>query len=355
MEENILTHIRLAHKDSSQLDTDGSHRLDAHLGDLTLHKHTFSCKIPGQQLADFFDENHDAPGVIVLSDDCQHPAIVTRREFFELIGRPFGRELYLNRPLEMLMQSVTSPILSLTEDTSVIKTVSQALSRVRDSSFEAIIVCHRDGSFSLVTFYEVLLVYSELHAIAMDRLNHLNEKLKIANTKLSQLSLTDGLTRIGNRRRFDEVLEDAWNSHLRFKKNLSVIMCDVDHFKKYNDTYGHQMGDYTLRSVADALQASVRRATDGVYRYGGEEFVIVLQDADVEDAIIVAQTAMAKVGSLYIPHEGSEFNVVTFSMGIAVLTPASNMLPQGIVELADQALYCAKKNGRNRYEIHQGV
>ncbi len=173
-------------------------------------------------------------------------------------------------------------------------------------------------------------------------------QLDTANQELKRLSASDGLTGIANRRYFDESITREWRRARRTLGSVALIMCDVDHFKLYNDTYGHQAGDDCLRHVARAICSVMERATDVVARYGGEEFVIVLPDTPAGGALVVAEKIRHAIHLLNIPHSASSFARVTVSIGIAAMTPEAENLPQELVEHADRALYRAKHSGRDR-------
>ena len=181
-----------------------------------------------------------------------------------------------------------------------------------------------------------------------------NRKLEQANSKLSTLSVTDGLTGIYNRRRFEEFLETEWNRCKRRSACVSILMIDIDFFKLYNDTYGHITGDECLRAVAGALNSTANRSTDLVARYGGEEFVIVLSETDSSGAVNVARAAATAVKTLGIPHSASRISDrITVSMGLASLTPVRGMHSVQLVNRADKALYFSKKQGRNRITMYE--
>ncbi|MBN1827687.1 MAG: diguanylate cyclase [Deltaproteobacteria bacterium] len=166
---------------------------------------------------------------------------------------------------------------------------------------------------------------------------------------LDRLSRHDGLTGIANRRHFDEVLEQEWKRALRERTNLSLILCDIDFFKAFNDTYGHQQGDECLQAVAGALVQHMRRPMDLASRYGGEEFSVILPDTPREGALIVAEELRSGVEALGIPHASSAAGpVVTISLGIATLIPRTDKSPAELIGAADNALYRAKAEGRNR-------
>ena len=177
----------------------------------------------------------------------------------------------------------------------------------------------------------------------------MEEELLALNRKLEALTLQDGLTGVANRRLFDQTLKSEWFHALRDRQPLSLIVLDIDHFKQYNDCYGHLMGDECLTKVAQALNKIPLRATDLFARYGGEEFVLLLPKASIESAVEIAEKCRRLVQDLAIPHEESSTgNVVTISVGVASLTPVPDMEPASLFELADRMLYQAKECGRNR-------
>jgi len=179
-----------------------------------------------------------------------------------------------------------------------------------------------------------------------------NEKaLQQANKELERLSFIDGLTGIANRRFFDQNLETQFRQHLRDNNPLSVLMIDIDYFKLFNDSYGHQAGDDCLKKVAQCFDQCIFRPNDFLARYGGEEFVLVLGDTDEAGARNVAGKALQAIEELNIPHEASEVSDwVTISLGIATMTTETRYdNPQRLLEAADEALYQAKSSGRNRF------
>lgn len=187
------------------------------------------------------------------------------------------------------------------------------------------------------------------------RLKNLAE-LKKARDKLEELSIMDGLTGVANRRRFDEVLETECRRMHRITAPLSVIMIDVDHFKAFNDTYGHQAGDECLKAVAKVLRNSVKRTQDLAARYGGEEFCCILPETEHAAAIEIANSIKDGVVGLDIRHEGSTAaDHVTVSLGVATLVCNGKTRPEDIVNLADRRLYWAKENGRNRVGSEEHV
>ncbi|BDM77489.1 diguanylate cyclase domain-containing protein [Acaryochloris marina] len=192
--------------------------------------------------------------------------------------------------------------------------------------------------------------------LAVGRFRTLNQELekKVAErtAALERLATVDELTQLANRRQFDQRLEQAWKVARRQQHPLSLILCDVDYFKNYNDTYGHPAGDECLRSIAKVLDRSIRRPGEFSARYGGEEFAIVLPNVSRMDAIQIVTTIQTAIHQLQIPHRSSLNHAsVTLSLGIATMIPNANYSPEQLIQAADEALYQAKHQGRDRYVV----
>jgi len=183
----------------------------------------------------------------------------------------------------------------------------------------------------------------------------MSRDLASANRELEKLSRQDGLTGIANRRYFDSYLVTEVRRGARERQPLSLILSDVDHFKAFNDCYGHQAGDDCLRRVAAALSSAGRRPADLAARYGGEEFAMVLPGTVLDGAVDVAQAVSRVIEGLAIPHERSAVDRrVTLSQGVVSLTPEKETSSEDLIQRADQALYLAKQQGRNRYVVFGG-
>lgn len=176
----------------------------------------------------------------------------------------------------------------------------------------------------------------------------LTRKLDTANQELKRLTSLDGLTGIANRRHFDEVLAREWRRAMRQGEELSILMCDIDFFKHYNDNFGHQSGDECLRQIAHALVSSMERGGDLLARYGGEEFVAVLPGTTLDGASHIAAQMRQAICKLNIPHPDTPFGKVTASFGVASAVAMPETDPLKVVGAADSALYKAKDAGRNR-------
>lgn len=181
-------------------------------------------------------------------------------------------------------------------------------------------------------------------------------ELTDANELLREMSYLDPVTEIGNRRRFDERLDHEWRRAIRGGSALSLIMVDLDFFKEFNDTFGHQRGDECLRAIAAALADGLPRAGDAVARYGGEEFAVILPLTEREGAVKLAEVLRRRVEDLGVDHPASgTARVVTISCGVATVWPTADVEPGELVRLADESLYVAKHSGRNRTVAQHGA
>ena len=167
---------------------------------------------------------------------------------------------------------------------------------------------------------------------------------------MRELTLTDALTGVANRRSFNEAMDNEWRRCARSGTPMAVIMIDIDHFKNYNDAYGHQAGDLCLQQVSAAMKRCAGRPPDLLARYGGEEFIILLPQVGAEGAEVVAQRILDEIRQLQIPHKASSVGPqVTVSMGVSTALPDENADASALIRSADALLYRAKETGRNRY------
>lgn len=186
---------------------------------------------------------------------------------------------------------------------------------------------------------------------AMLRISDVQQQLIEANKKLDEIAFFDVLTKIMNRRGYEEMYQRLWDNHQRRRQPISALLMDIDHFKQYNDNYGHIEGDKCLREVAQAIKETLKRPIDVVARYGGEEFVVVLPDTDEEGALAVAKKIIETMATLAIPHaHSSAAEHVTVSIGIATSIDSTQheLNADQLIQKADEALYQAKESGRNK-------
>lgn len=175
------------------------------------------------------------------------------------------------------------------------------------------------------------------------------EALEKANLELERLASVDGLTQIANRRQFDQHLHNEWKRLGRERVPIAVILCDIDFFKLYNDTYGHVAGDKCLKEVAQGIKRAVKRPADLVARYGGEEFAVILTSTDVDGAMKVAEGIRGEIRELQIPHIKSEVGEhISLSMGVSSIVPKDTDEPESFINNVDKFLYHAKETGRDR-------
>lgn len=213
---------------------------------------------------------------------------------------------------------------------------------------------------AVLVFYRETTLEPDLHlrqlirAIAVQLSSLMQQKkaeegLRSAYLELERAAKIDSLTQIANRRYFDECLRNEWTRLAREQQPLSIILCDVDCFKAYNDRYGHQEGDQCLRQVAKVINQSAKRPADLVARYGGEEFAVILPNTPLEGAMHLAERVRLGINDLRIDHEESIVSpYVTLSLGVSTVIPHRELSPLTLVRMADEALYQAKNQGRDR-------
>ena len=206
--------------------------------------------------------------------------------------------------------------------------------------------------YGLLAASFLLIVLLLENGMQYARLVQMSIDLNVANQSLAELSRKDGLTGLANRRYFDEYLIEQISIAHRNKRGLGLVLCDVDHFKIFNDHYGHQAGDECLKRVAATLQSCCRRPSDLAARYGGEEFAIILPDTDLCGVTLVAEAAITMVSDMRVVHAKSlTAPHVSISCGVSVLVLDAVMTVEQLIAAADQALYQAKHCGRNQVSI----
>jgi len=203
---------------------------------------------------------------------------------------------------------------------------------------------------------EAATITAKLVVEQMAKVEEVNRSLEQANEELQKLTNLDGLTGIANRRYHEDTLLREWRRCQRTNSFLAAIMIDIDHFKLYNDHYGHIAGDHCLQQVARELQRGARRISDSVARYGGEEFVCLMPDCSAEAAINVAELIRERIRALLIPHITSKIDtILTVSQGVAAMVPSRDTVPSELIRRADQALYKAKMQGRDRVVMYDAA
>ncbi|MBM9538403.1 diguanylate cyclase [Desulfobulbus alkaliphilus] len=200
---------------------------------------------------------------------------------------------------------------------------------------------------------EAATITAQLVVEQIAKVEEVNKSLERANEELKKLTNLDGLTGIANRRYHEDTINREWRRCQRTNSSLAAIMIDIDHFKLYNDHYGHLAGDQCLQQVARELRRGARRVSDSVARYGGEEFVCLMPDCSIEAAINVAKLIRQRIRKLRIPHATSKIDtILTVSQGVAAMVPSRDTVPSELIQRADQALYQAKLQGRDRVVVY---
>lgn len=217
------------------------------------------------------------------------------------------------------------------------------------AAYAAIAAARGMPGIELTHYLATLSVANVICIAGAWNLEHARRTAWLEGQRLAESALQDGLTGIHNRRRFDEHLQRVWSQSVRERKPLALLLADIDHFKAYNDRYGHQAGDEAMKAVAGVLSGFARRPLDLAARYGGEEFAIILYDTKRGQAEVIGDEVLEAVRGLAVPHAGSgAAPLLTVSIGIACVAPVARRSWTGLVQLADQALYAAKDGGRNR-------
>ena len=272
--------------------------------------------------------------------------IITERDIVRLMTKFLS-----DRPLVSIKvaQVMSAPVMSVSETT----TLFDALVISNSQKIRHLPVVNEQGNMTgLVTQSDLALahfrIFERQREIIERSVMERTRELQQANEKLLSLSMVDALTGIGNRRAMEVDLDHTHPQAIRYKRTYSVVLFDVDHFKLYNDFYGHKAGDTALRLIAEHLLACIRKS-DRLYRYGGEEILLLMPETNRQGAMILAERTLASFAALNIPHEQSPFGHITLSCGIACQSEYGG-LPTwaGLVDLADQGMYVSKKSGRNR-------
>ena len=211
---------------------------------------------------------------------------------------------------------------------------------------------YRDSYMSLANSIINVCSLSIENARRYEKIDKIQKDLTKTNKKLNYLNTIDGLTKVANRRKYDEFINFEFNRSVRERNPISLIVCDIDYFKAYNDFYGHRLGDECLFTIATALNKFTRRSTDLFARYGGEEFALVMPNTDNPGAKIIAEQLRKNVEALKMEHSHSKVSkYITISVGVISLLPTIANTPNELFDLADKALYKAKNQGRNRVVI----
>jgi diguanylate cyclase (GGDEF)-like protein/PAS domain S-box-containing protein len=290
--------------------------------------------------------NHIPSGLLVENEERR--IIYVNREFLQMFGVEASPEEMTGKPKRCLFESrrdafldpaAFDRMLELSEGRTSAKGLYFGMADGRIFQLDYAPIVEEGGRVSghLWKFQDVTVMKSN------------EKKLQEANTVLKRLTGIDGLTGIANRRSLDEQLQFEWEACLRGRKPVTVLLLDVDDFKRYNDSYGHLRGDACLTRIAETLESCVKKPNDFVARYGGEEFAALLPDTTIEGGAKVAERMRHAVRELRMEHERSRHEAfVTISVGIGTVVPSAESSLKDVLEQADRALYAAKSKGRNR-------
>jgi len=289
---------------------------------------------------------------VVIEND-QLVGIITERDIVRLMGLFIADSESNKKHRSLKVADVMSgPVETITEDTTLFDAlVISSTQKIRHLP----VVSATGKLLGLVTQSDLartlFKVYEQQQEIIEHSVSKRTKELQKANEELRSLSMIDGLTGLGNRRAMEVDLEHSHSQALRYNRSYSVALFDVDHFKLYNDFYGHKAGDTALRQISDHLSKKIRTC-DRLYRYGGEEILMILPETSLSGALILVERIIASFAELNILHEKSSYGFVTLSCGLASQVKEHGFDNwEGLVDLADQGLYVSKKNGRNRASV----
>ncbi|MCT7979333.1 GGDEF domain-containing protein [Laspinema olomoucense] len=327
--------------------------LESTLSALSLYDYQVNAEVRGREVAETFNANPLLPGVILLGEG-ELVGMISRGRFFEQLSRPYGLELFLKRQIQVLYRFTQIEYLRFKSSVTIVAAVQGVLSRSPDLLYEPIVVEIAPGTYRLLDVHQLLLAHAHIHELATELLQKLYQQLEVANQELHRQATLDGLTQVANRRMFDRYLSQQWDRLTEEKKPLSLLLCDIDFFKGYNDAYGHQAGDHCLQQVARVLKECGSRREDLVARYGGEEFAVILPNTFADGAIAVASRIRKALATLHLPHRNSTVcDRITLSIGIATVIPTKHDSLERLIASSDQALYRAKQEGRDCSICHE--
>ena len=261
-----------------------------------------------------------------------------------------------NETIDMILMDVEMPGLNGFETTKLIRENNQdswipiifVTSKSDETSVEEGIAA--GGDDYLIKPVSKVILLAKIRA--MERIANMRNEMRQLNIELTKLSEHDGLTQLLNRRTFDERARETWRMASRTKQPLAILLFDIDYFKKYNDTYGHQAGDDCIRLIAQTIKKCCHRPGDIVARYGGEEFIVLLPNTDLKGAQHVAETLRSAIEQKKLEHTASdEYHVVTVSVGGCVIKYTTGTNIEDIIACADEALYRCKSGGRNTTDV----
>ncbi|SEA27893.1 diguanylate cyclase (GGDEF) domain-containing protein [Desulfuromusa kysingii] len=335
-------------------------RYNSPLSSLPLHAVSLQLSASCYEISRAFDDTPELPGVLLFDKKNFH-SMISRTKFREIMNQPYSKDLFNQRKIKKLARQFDSAPMMLPAETYIGTAVENSLKRPAEMMGEPLVVIQSEVYF-IVDIHELFRAHARIFSATVKKLqaeishsNLLREKLEQSTLAAEKLARLDGLTGIPNRRHMDEYLSSEWQRAIRKQTSLAIILIDIDFFKNYNDTYGHQSGDEVLLRVARCLDNEAHRPADMVARYGGEEFLIILPDTSEEGAYALAERMRQMVYGLKIAHQGSDIGqFLSISCGVCCLASRrKNTLPDHVICAADQALYQAKLAGRNQVVIAQ--
>lgn len=325
--------------------------IDSTLEELQLYDYRVEVDESVTEIIKKFKKYPEIPGVILLERN-KFVGIVSQKRFWQYMSYPYSLELSLKRSIYYVYQFLNLKSLLLPKDVSIVEAAKQVLARPNKILEEPIVVEIAEQEYRLLDIRQLLLAQAEIHELSNLLIKNLCKDLEKANKKLKLLSSSDGLTQLANQRLFDEYLQGEWERAIENESCLSLIVCEIDFFKSYNNIYGHSAGDDCLRQIAKTIKDLTEEKECLAARYGGDLFVILVPGIDEVNATAIAEDIRQKVVTLEIPNSGSEISpYLTISLGIATAMPNREDTSDKLFVAADLALSRAKRSGRNRIVV----
>ncbi|WP_293339963.1 GGDEF domain-containing protein [Microcoleus sp. CAWBG58] len=342
--------------------------LESTLKDLAVFNFQIEASSLAKDVARLFQSHPLLPGVI-LTVNGEFLGMISRRRFMERMSRPYGVDIFACRPILALYQIAQTDTLILPEVALIVMAAQRAVQRPPELLYEPIVVQLAPQVYRLLDVHQVLVALAQIHqqatwyiselyynlSVIQSELEAANSQLKTANSELYRLANSDGLTLVANRRCFNEYLDKTWQKLGEETAEISLILCDIDFFKKYNDSYGHQAGDACLQQVAQTIVEAVNDSAGEVSeemlvaRYGGEEFAVILPRTSPKIAVSIAEHIRVSVKKMAIENINSPVSpCVTLSLGVASTVPRPTTSKKDLIAAADRSLYQAKDAGRDR-------
>ena len=327
--------------------------LGSTLKDLNLEQFQIDASTQVTQVVQHFQANPQLPGVVVLEND-KFLIMISQKQFWEYMSRPYSVQLSATRSIKYICDLLKLDNFILPSNTLIINAVEQYLHQASDVLEEAITVQTSPKSYQLIHTHQLLLAYAQINKLINNSLEVTYQQLEKSRKQLEKLTELDPLTNLANRSTFEKYLAQQWHKSSKLRGSLSLIMCELDYFKEYNQVSGFFSGDECLKQIAQIIRATIKKqkAQSLAARYGGSRFVILLSNQSVRKSSEIAQDIQKQLNYLKIFHSRSKISsYLTISFGIAKMNPSLANAPKTLLRAAERALYQVQQTGGNRQTL----